>query len=249
MIEAINVTQRLFGGALRAGDLLAACNFLEYIRKENNKPNLKLYIPDASVYNSKHCMQMRDFLLDVNNGGYLSSFPDQILNMEVIPGTDPTYSDMYNLFNIRRDVLTSRQNIFTIPDAISIPSFLPKEKKIVVVPLMDAPYNISRNWTLKYLQDIIDTWTHKNEFIDEFILASKDIIPGLNIGNFVYCHDYIDNIEHILDCSVYIGGDTGLSHLAGSLNPRPKCIFHYPSNTYGTTNPFYWKTLGNMIYY
>lgn len=255
-MKAINVYPRLFGGPMRAGDLIAACNFLEYLRNTTGELNLKLYIPSQSIQPSEHCKIMRNYLK--LHTDYIVTEEDnfdnsELLQLQVTPGTDPSYLDMYNLFNIREDVLTPRQNIFTIPDAVKIRNDNPIKRKIVIVPLMDADYNFERNWSLHFLQTMIDDFhilenTSKKQY-DEYIIASKNVIPGLNIWNFTYSHDYETNLNHIAECSTYVGGDTGLSHFAGALVNRPDCLFYYSKDTYGTTNPFYWKSKGEMIYY
>jgi len=249
-MKAINVYPRLFGGPMRAGDCIAACNFLEYLRNITNESNLKLYIPLQSIQPSEHCRIMRNYLK--SHTDYIITEEDnfvdgELLQLQVTPGTDPTYSDIYNLWNIREDVLTPKQNVFTIPDAVKIRNDNPIKRKIVIAPLMDADYNFERNWSLEKLQYILGYYGN-NEY-DEYIIASKNVIPGLNIFDFVYSHDYKINLDHIAECSTYIGGDTGLSHFAGALVNRPDCLFDYSKDTYGTTNPFYWKSKGEMIYY
>jgi ADP-heptose:LPS heptosyltransferase len=251
MITAINVTPRLFGGPLKAGDLLAACNFLEFIRLDSNQPDLKLYIPDASVHPQEHCLQMRTWLYTYTN--YVVKFPDQLIDLKVIPGTDPVQSDIYNLWNIRKDVLYRRQNVFDIEDAIKIRNTREQKfGKIVIAPLMDAGYNFERNWSLEYLQNLVDTrYEACNNILSswsfEGIIASKDVIPGLNIKGFKYSHDFIDNLNHIMECRHYVGGDTGMSHFAGSLDKGPYVEYHYSINTYGATNPLNWKKATSAV--
>lgn len=245
MITAINVYPRLFGGPLRAGDMLASANFLEYIRKDHRIPNLTLYIPDESTYNQEHCFIMRKFLLE--NTNYLTMFPDQLVNLQVIPGTDPTYSDMYNIWNIRQDVLIPRQNILTIPDTVVISNQESRnDKKVVIAPLLDAPYNHERNWSKEYTQKLLNYYCFSS-FL-EVIIASKEPIP-FDTGHATYCHDYQETLQHIRTCGLYHGGDTGLSHFASALSHGPHCRFHYSKNTYGTTNPFYFRTKHKMLYY
>ena len=254
MIKAIYVHPDLFGppltlGNLRMGDLIAACNFLEHIREDQNDPELRMYIPDESLFPANHVFKMRNWLLI--NTNYLTNFPDQLIKLDVIPGTDETYANMYNLWNIRKDVLDRKQNVFDIDDAVTLfaPSFPKKSRNYVICPLVDAPYNADRNWSLAYLQKELDKHYEDEGLYNEYIICSKEPIEGLQLGRFIYSHNFEENLKHIQECRVFVGGDTGMSHFASALNPRPDCWFHYPQSTYGTTNPFYWKTKGRMIYY
>ncbi len=246
-MKAINVYPRLFGGPMRAGDLIAACNFLEYLRKDEGDDfkNLQLWVPTESIRPQHHCWDMYAELQESTN--YFARYPDELVELHVLPGTDPTYGDMYNLWNIRENVLQRRQNVFDIPDAVVIPNKEPKvTNKVVIAPLLDAPYNQERNWSRKYTQELLNYYCFSS-FL-EVIIASKESID-FDIGHAKYSHDYDETLQHIRTCCLFHGGDTGLSHYASALQPGPNCEFHYSKNTYGTTNPFYWKTKHRMIYY
>ncbi len=247
---AINVHRDLFGppltlGNLRMGDLIACCNFLEYLRADHGISKLQMYIPDDALFPQFHILKMRNWL--ETNTNYITTKPDDLVDLRVLPGTDETYANMYNLWNIRQDVLVRRQNIFDIPDTVVLPNKVECKKKVVLCPLLDAPYNADRNWTLEYVHQAIEAWLWNDK--EELILISKEPIQGLDLGPFTYSHDFETNLQHVMDCHTFIGGDTGFSHFASALIYRPYCYFHYPKSTYGTTNPFYWKTKGNMIYY
>lgn len=247
-MRAIHVTPRLFGGPLRAGDIIASANFLEYLNKYENGPNwqdMKLYIPHELIYPQDHCMDMYLTLLETTN--YITQFPDELLELHVIPGTDPTYSDMYNIWNIREDVLIPRQNLFTIPDAVVIPNHEPSiDNKVVIAPLLDAAYNHERNWPFEETQKILNWYCHCIDL--EVIIACKKPID-FDIGHASYSHNYLDTLQHIRTCGIFVGGDSGLSHYASALQHGPECEFHYSKNTYGTTCPFYWKTKHKMVWY
>lgn len=243
-MTAINVTQGLFAHqGLRAGDCLAACNFLEYIREQNNNPTLQLYIPNSSLHHTEHCVIMRDFL--VENTNYVTTTPENLVDLQVIPGTDPTFHNMYNLFGIRKDSLYQRQNIFFIEDKISIHNTKEIKKKIVIAPLIDADYNYSRNWDINLIQNMLSSF---KTFDYEKIIAIKKPL-NIDVGDWKYCHDYKEILTHIQECECYVGGDTGFSHLAGSLDDNKLRCYYYPKDTWGTTNPMNWKHNGKMIYY
>jgi len=56
---------------------------------------------------------------------------------------------------------------------------------------------------------------------------------------FVCDTDYIRNIEHIIDCSHFVGGDTGTSHFASVLDDDKKINYYYGSVGLLHTTPFY----------
>lgn len=247
---AINVHPDLFGppltlGNLRMGDLIACCNFLEYLQPGYD--NLQMYIPDESLFPSDHVFKMRNWL--ETNTNYITTKPNNLIEIDVYPGTDETYPHMYNLWNIRQDVLVRRQNVFDIPDAVKIVNVVEIKQKVTICPLMDAPYNADRNWSMELLQNLINGWNYLSDHHYEMILISKEPIEGLDIRKFVYSHDFETNLRHVMECDIFLGGDTGMSHFASALTRRPLCKFYYPKSTYGTTNPFYWKTKGHMVYY
>lgn len=245
MTTAINCYPRLFGGPMRAGDLIAACNFLEYLRLEFDDLELQLYISKESIHEQNHCWQMYLTLLDTTN--YITRYPDKLVELQITPGTDPTYNDMYNIWNIRSDVLYRRQNVFDIPDAVVISNKeIQNYDKVVIAPLLDAAYNYERNWSKEYTQKVLDWYCFCADL--EVIIASKEPIP-FDIGHARYSHDYIETLQHIRTCQTFVGADSGLSHYASALHPGPGCEFHYSKNSYGTTQPFYWKTKHRMIYY
>lgn len=249
MTTAIRVYNGLFGphpnvAGLKAGDLIACCNFLEFIRGQQDDPTMQLYLADEVIFPG-HTIILRDWLEEHTD--YVTTSPTKLVELNVIPGTDPTYSTMYNIWNIREDVLCRKQSVFDIPDAVRIPS-LPMKSKIVLAPLMDADYNHERNWSLQYTQNLIKSclWFQPTY---EWILVSKEPIIGLELGPFVYSHNYKENLNHIREAKVYIGGDTGLSHFAGSIDSSMCREYHYSKSTYGTTNPLNWKSNGSMVYY
>lgn len=253
---AIRVYNGMFGpnlilAALRMGDLIAVCNFLEYIREKTNAPELQMYIPDDTVFPSKHCLSMRNWL--EKNTNYVTTKPENLIELQVAPGTDETYPSMYNLWNIREDVSIRRQNTFDIQDKVVLPNSYKMEiNKIVFNPLTDAPYNAHRNFPLSLIQTIIDSYrfhgTEKNGVYEKIIISKEPIEGKINIRDWKYSHDFEDNLKHVMTCQSYIGGDTGFSHFAGALSRSPQYLnYYYSEHTYGTTYPFNWKSKGRII--
>lgn len=250
MVKAIRVYNGLFSNQpLRAGDILGCCNFLEYIREQQNDPTMQLYMPDEVIFPG-HVKLLRDWLIEHTD--YITTNPEQLVELQVIPGTDPTYSTMYNIWNIRKDVLIRRQNVFDIPDAVKITNRIDWKDKIVIAPLMDAEYNFERNWTLHYTQKILDEIIHNPRVPSaaEYLILSQTPIHGLDLGHrWKYSHDYRANMEHIREAMVYVGGDTGLSHFAGAVDSLMYRQYHYSTRTYGTTCPLNFRKNGEMVYY
>lgn len=236
---------------LRAGDLIALANFLEYIRKEVNDPEIRMWIPRESLRDVNHVYVMQNYFLDHTD--YFVPKPatdDEVVNVHTHPGTDVTYPDLINLWNIRKDVTVIKQTVLTIPDAVQITNPLPRKQKLVIAPLVDAEYNTDRNWSRGFLQSLIARHGSLFNYPDGMIIAAKEVIPDINPGQFTYCFNYRKNLDHIVECSTYVGGDTGLSHFCGALKDHPPIVqYLYPKTTYGTTNPFHWMTTGGMVYY
>lgn len=245
---AIRVYNGLFGpdlklAALRMGDLVAVCNFLEYIREKTDNPYLQMCIPDEVVWDD-HCIEFRDWL--IFNTDYVCKYADQLIELQIVPGTDATYPYMYNLWNIRKDVSVQRQNVFHIEDRVILPGNKNKEELLIVCPLLDAPYNANRNWGLELTQKMINSYQWYDYF--DKVIICKEPIDGLDIKNFRYSHNFNDNLDLVAKCMIFYGGDTGFSHFAGALQPGPKYLnYLYPKDTYGTTYPFYWKYKGRVV--
>jgi hypothetical protein len=244
-------------GNLRMGDLVAVCNLVEYMRKKEGFPtDLSVYIEHDALFPEKHVYQFHDWLCD--NTDYISNYPGkQQWNIEFPSGTDQTYPNMVNLWNIRKDVKERKQNIFDIDDLVKFENPYYIYGCIVIAPLMDAPYNANRNWSLEMLQKLVARFSTKGQFYKKVIL-SKQEIPGLDRMDFKYSHNFYDNLYFVQSCNVYIGGDTGFSHFCGAmdypdLTNKEKYKQHryylYPKETYGTTYPFHWKTRGKVIHF
>lgn len=56
-------------------------------------------------------------------------------------------------------------------------------------------------------------------------------------------------LEHISSCSVFVGGDTGTSHFAGSLTNSAQNDYYYASEEWFHTFPLHFAINGNMILY
>lgn len=252
-VEALNVFPGRFSwpNGLRMGDMIALCNLLEYVRIVIKNPTMKAYIPEECVYSNTHCLQFRNWLAAYTDY-IVSEPPDKLFNLGFPMHTDPTYENLINLWNIRKDVREKRQTVVEVPDLVKIKHTYPPKNKVVICPLMDADYNFDRNWSLLQLEEIMVRLGNLYENNTAFLILSKDKIDGINIHDygFTYSHKFSDNLRHVMECKHFVGGDSGFSHFASALDPTPNILeYHYPNTTYGTTFPFHWTTKGNLVIY
>jgi len=211
----ININGETFGGAVRVGDLVAVLNVIQFLRKSYNNDNIKFYMGVGSINSASHCQQFYQFLTK------------QTDCFSEVPGIDAPWKRV-NLWDFR-DISG---------DVVCIKNELVLQKKVVVFPLFDAPYNNYRNWPLPVYQNIL-----KRIDLDypehEKVICINSISPEMVPVNFSISTDYMKNIEHIMTAQVYIGGDTGFSHFAAVLNRGPELIYYSSSRGLVHTLPFY----------
>ena len=209
----VNVEPHNFGGPLRAGDIIAALNYLAFLKKEIK--DLKFHFTNNSISSDIHCLKFRNWLL--NNTSLLSDEPgEKILNLQNV-----------NLWDLRS----------ATGDVLKLKFDKPQKKKICIFPLLDAPYNGYRNWTIEMTQSFIQHYSQLEYDGYEKVICSKE-----PVGEFVgwtHSSDYITNIEHIVDCSHFVGGDTGTSHFASVIDDNKKINYYYGSVGLLHTTPFY----------
>jgi|APCry1669192319_1035405.scaffolds.fasta_scaffold00610_9 hypothetical protein len=213
----VNIEPTNFGGQLRAGDLVGVLNYLAFLHTQPPVyKDLKFYIPDHSVNPAKHCLQFRDWL--IQNTQYLSAEPGEgYLNLQ--------NANLWDIRSVTGDVLKLKFD-------------KPLKKKICVFPLLDAPYNHYRNWSIEMVNSIIDHYMQPQYEEYEKILCMANNY-NIDQKGFVCDTDYIRNIEHIIDCSHFVGGDTGTSHFASVLDDDKKINYYYGSVGLLHTTPFY----------
>jgi hypothetical protein len=88
--------------------------------------------------------------------------------------------------------------------------------------------------------DIIDKYS-TSEYSDyEKIICIKDGLINTGFEKWKISTDFMTNVNHILNAEIFIGGDTGTSHFAFSLNRGPSKLIYY-NNGNGSINflPFY----------
>lgn len=230
-MKIINVTPTNFGGRLRCGDILGACNVLESIRISENDQSIKFYVPDESIFPSDYVLKFKYFVQKHTN--YFSD----------IPGEHQLTINNLNIWDYRSN----------IPDRVKVDNSLyVKEDKICIFPLFDATYNFYRNWDIVLLKGLIDYYSTNFPKYNLILCASsniKNIIDSVDLKKFKVSYDYEENLNHVMDCKYYIGGDTGITHLAGTLTNPSKNIYYYSCKELLQVFPLHWKTHGEIRSY
>jgi len=212
MSEIINVNYGTFGDTIRNGVMIGIANVVQYLRKEN--PNIKFYLDRNNIEQKDYCLKFYDFLCE--NTNYFSTSPGE----KTLPWKKVNVWDF-------RDISG---------DLVKIRNKKEIKNKIVVFPVLDAPYNTYRNWPIQLLQSILE---ESSGHYEEKVLCVKDV-PDIDLHGFTVSTDFMSNIEHITDCHTFVGGDTGTSHFASVLDRGPvDMIYYYSSRGLVHTLPFY----------
>jgi len=212
-----NIRPGTFGGPLKNGDLIGVCNVIEHLRRVQNDPLLQFHLLDNAISEMLYTKQLFQFLLD-NTNYFSKEQGDTILPWQRVNVWD--YRDISG-------------------DLVKIQNDKEMKKKIVVFPLFDAPYNQYRNWDPKLLDFIFSLYAGSEYDEYEKIICHKNEMSYSSKG-WIYSTDFIDNINHIMDAEIFIGGDTGTSHFASALDRAPKNLIYYCSSRgLVHTLPFY----------
>jgi hypothetical protein len=211
MTTIINIEPGTFGGPLRNGDLIGVANVVEHLRQTNDS-KLQFHIKDEAISPEKYVREFYSFLL--NQCDYFTN------NV----GTESLPWRRVNIWDFR-DI---------IGDCVKIPNDKKTEFKIVVCPVFDAPYNTYRNWTKPIFERILKQCEQEYpENFERIICISPNNIINLqefDLSKWIISTDFITNINHIMTTSTFIGGDTGTSHFAWSLDKGPKELIYYNSS-------------------
>lgn len=211
----INIEPGTFG-TVRNGDLIAVANVVEHLRKINNNDKIRFHMKPGSMSNEKYVQDFHSFL--IAHTDYFSAFE----------GTESLPWRRVNVWDFR-DISG---------DLVKIPNHLPQQKKIVIFPLFDAPYNQWRNWPRTLLQQLIEKYSTE-EYKDyvKVICSKESAYYGEEWENST---DFMANIRHIMEAEIFAGGDTGTTHFAFALDRPPKDLLYYGSSrALIHTLPFY----------
>ena len=226
----INIQKKDFGGRLRNGDILGVCNLIEYMRIKENNPDIKFYLEDDGIEQKGFGVKFRDFLK--KHSDYFSD----------VPGESYFQFERLNLWDFRS---ITKDNV-----KIDNSSYT-KKNKVCIFPLFDAPYNIYRNWNIPLANDIIKKYSELYSEYDIVICIAKNLeqyYNNLELGRATLSFDFDDNLMHILDSRVFVGGATGTSLLASCLTNPADNYFFYSAQDIFQTFPFDFQKQ-NMIMY
>ena len=221
------------------GDLLLVLNIFQTLRDDNNNPTLKFYLPDSEVAGLDPAggpLTNHVTLLKKNLEGLTDFF-------SLTPGTQDLegHWEIWSWRSIRGDV-------------IKIQDDTPMQKKICIFPLLDAAYDIERNWPKAIFQYAIDEFSEEKYDIYEKFICLKDIPnDGPDLKGFKYSTDFVENMNHIQTCEYFRGGSTGSSHLASALDSESRNLaYYYHDGVHGTWNSLFGRPLraeGKMRFY
>lgn len=212
----LNIEPGTFGGPMRMGDLIGVCNVVAYLRKVKNDPNIRFFLQPGSVSVEEHVQFFHNFLVATTD--YFSAFN----------GTESLPWRKVNLWDFR-DISG---------DLVSIHNFKQKKKKIVIWPVLDAPYNTYRNWPIEVYKKYIDRFSRTEYNGYEKIICTKT--SGESFKGWKASTDFLENLFHVMESEIFVGGDTGASHFAWSLdNPPKELIYCNSSRGLIHTTPFY----------
>lgn len=214
----LNVSRENFA-EIKNGDLVGLLNIIEHLRLRENNPEIKFFIEPSTLNQAKYCTQFYEFLKNKTN--YLS-------NVRGENSLDLFYKSVWNYRMALGDVLK-----------LNIPHL--KQKKICVVPIFDAVTNPYRNWSSGLTQQIIDRFDTEEFKGYDKVICGPQLPKDLNHRGFKLSSDFMKNVEHILSCEYYIGGDTGLTHFASSLKDSPKLIYYLPVGSARNTYPMHFE--------
>ena len=211
----INIEPGTFGN-VRNGDLIAVCNVVEYLRKVNNNNGIRFHMKPGSISEEKYVQEFHSFLIGITD--YFSAFE----------GSQSLPWRKVNLWDFR-DISG---------DLVKIPNSLPMKKKIVVFPLVDAQYNTWRNWPAEVSLQILSRFDNDEKYNHyEKIICNK---TEVNYSGWNCSTNFLANIQHIMECEVFAGGDTGTTHFAFALDRAPQDLLYYGSSrALVHTLPFY----------
>lgn len=217
----INIEPGTFGGLCKNGDMIGIANVIEYLRKIKNDPTIKFHMLPGTINTEQYSVDFFDYLKTLTD-----YFSDE-------RGPESLSWRRVNLWDFR-DISG---------DLVKIKNDLTPTKKIVIFPLFDAPYNHWRNWPSKVYEELLKQFSLPLYDNYDKIVCSKNITQFSEMEKSLgwsISTDLKENLDHIRTSEIFIGGDTGTSHFAWSLDRSPKELI-YVTSSRGLihTMPFY----------
>lgn len=229
--KVINVSYDNFYGQLRNGDILGICNIVGFFRNIENDNTLKIYVSDDLILQPEFGMKFFNFVK--KHSDYFSE----------VPGEKHFSYHNINFWDFRS----------VIGDNITVDnSSYEKEDKVCIFPIFDAPYNIYRNWSIDLTNYILEKYQSEYPSYDVYLCVDEKLnryYDQVKLGRAKLSFDFEKNLEHICSCKVYVGGDTGTSHLAGSLSNPAINDYYYSCEGLLHTLPLNYKTNGTVKMY
>jgi len=220
-MKIYNIIQGTFNNyGIRAGDLIAIINFVQWLRKDEDNPSIKLYLRPGVLVNETHVQEFFKFLCELTD----------CFSLE----------EGYETLNYNQVMLWDFRSI--TGDVVEIHNRKHMKRKIVIFPVYDSQYHTERNWGLKLLESLLKYYS-KNSIYSEYekLVCAKDV-PDIDIvmGDFSLSTNFLNNVNHIQEAEIFIGGDTWSSHFASALDPAPKqLIYYYSARSAIHTLPFH----------
>ena len=127
-----------------------------------------------------------------------------------------------------------------IGDVVSLPNTVEMQQKLVVFPIFDAQYNTVRNWDTELFTNIMMFANLQYPNHEKIICIRDGLMPCQPVGDFTVSTNFIENVKHIRNCEIFVGGDTGSSHFASALARGPReLVYFYSCRSMLHTLPFH----------
>ena len=216
-IKVWNVPKRCHDGPVRMGDLTFLLYRLEYERRRCTTHHLKFYIPDENIFTHEHWGNVNgDFRLLYKH--WLEQRTDYF---SAVPGEEDC-PVVLSWWGMLRD----------LKDLVAIKNPEPLQRKIVIFPVVDAKYDQERNWPNRVFDDILREYSQYQDY--ERVICCAHDLPTMHLYNFTISKDFHANLQHILECEIFVGGASGFTILAGALDrPERRMEFYYAEGYHG----------------
>jgi hypothetical protein len=217
-IKILNVSKQCHDGPVRMGDLTFMLYRLEHERRNCLSHYLKFYLPDENI-----CINESWGTVKADHRLHYKWWLEQRTDyFSKIPGQEecPVQLSWWGMLPV-------------LMDLVKINNPEPMKKKIAVFPLIDAHYNEQRNWPRRVFDDILREYSQYEDY--ERVICCANKIESINPYNFTFSTDFHANLQHLLECEIYVGGDTGFSILSGALDkPGRKLQYYYAEGYHGS---------------
>ena len=167
-----NIVPPCLGWGARNGDLIAVCNIIEYLRRTENDKDLKFHMTPGAVNSAEYVQKFYEYLLQTTD--YFSTEKGE---------ADVPWKNV-NIWDFR--AITG--------DLVTFKNTKESRNKIVIFPVLDAPYNVYRNWTTDLLQKLLRDNADKFE---EKYLCLISPIQGLDLCGFEISTDFKIGRAHV----------------------------------------------------